>query len=246
MKKIAVYGKPDILPLSEDFSIEYTTLGSVPKNADCLIVSQEFAGDSLEAVFAEAEKLNISVLAVTNDPSTKNQEYLLGLGAEDVAVLPICEALLSKRIKILDNLYRESSELFFNFSRPKDLYIENGGKGSLKVPQHDFVNLYRFVLRLLERLEVSAQMLVFSLNFKDAPADDPQLTDLLSSAVHKCLRRGDISTKCESGRIVVILLGANDDGGHLVANRIVSNFYSECDDENYRLTYDICEIRPVK
>lgn len=246
MKKIVVYGQPDILPLSGDINVEYESLDSVPEGADCIIVSQEFTGNSLEAVLAEAEKLNISVLAVTTNSDAENQEYLLGLGAEDVVTLPVCAELLSKRIKNLNSLYRESSRVLSDLSRPEDLYVENGGMGSLKVPQHDFINLYRFVLRLLERMEVSAQMLVFSLNFKDAPADDSQLTDLLSSAVHKCLRRGDISTKCESGRIVVILLGANDDGGHLVANRIVSNFYSECDDENYKLTYDICEIRPVK
>lgn len=246
MKKIVVYASPDILPLPGDLSVEYASPDSVPENADCLIISQEFAGDCLEAIFAEAEKLSLSVLAVTNDSSAENQEYLLELGAEDVATFPVCPELLRKRIRNLDSLYRDSSKVLSDLSRPSDLYIENGGMGSLKVQQHDFINLYRFVLRLLERMEVSAQMLVFSLYFKDESAEDPQLTDLLSSAVHKCLRRGDISTKCESGRIVVILLGANDDGGHLVANRIVSNFYSECDDENYKLTYDICEIRPVK
>ncbi len=40
-------------------------------------------------------------------------------------------------------------------------------------------------------------------------------------------------------------MDADDDGGHLVANRIVSNFYSECDDDNFEVRYDIRELSHV-
>ena len=43
--------------------------------------------------------------------------------------------------------------------------------------------------------------------------------------------------------MLVLLIGADDEGGHLVANRIVSSFYSECDDSDLELTYDIRAVR---
>ena len=61
-----------------------------------------------------------------------------------------------------------------------------------------------------------------------------------------CLRRGDIASVCGKDQIVVLLIGADDDGGHLVANRIVSSFYSECDDDSFTLEYDIHEIKPER
>ena len=46
----------------------------------------------------------------------------------------------------------------------------------------------------------------------------------------------------KNDRVVVLLIDADDNGGHLVASRIVSSFYSECDDDAFELSYDITEI----
>ena len=59
--------------------------------------------------------------------------------------------------------------------------------------------------------------------------------NLLSEAVKMCLRRGDISSVCSKNQIVILLMDADDDGGHLVANRMVGNFYSECEDSDLEL-----------
>jgi hypothetical protein len=51
-----------------------------------------------------------------------------------------------------------------------------------------------------------------------------------------------MSSVCGSDQVLVLLIGADDEGGHLAANRIVSSFYNECSDDSFELTYDIREI----
>ena len=99
----------------------------------------------------------------------------------------------------------------------------------------------------MERLEKQCQALIFTLD-KDEKSEKEtdDVMDILSDAVKICLRRGDIFSVCQSNQIAIILMGADDDGGHLVANRIVSNFYSKCYDDDFSLTYDIREIEPEK
>ena len=64
----------------------------------------------------------------------------------------------------------------------------------------------------------------------------------LSEAVRLCLRRGDMASVCGDDSVIVLLIGADDSGGHLMASRIVSSFYSECDDDAFELSYDIREV----
>ena len=52
-----------------------------------------------------------------------------------------------------------------------------------------------------------------------------------------------MSSVCGDDRVVILLIGADDEGGHLVASRIVSSFYSKCEDDSYELSYDIREVR---
>lgn len=243
MEKIAVYGTRAELPLPVGYDVEYIRDLVFPESTDCLIVSCSAAGDSTAQIIAAAKRLGIPVIAASTDMSLESQERLLELGADDVSPLPINEELLAKRIDALFCYSDDSVELLPDFLDFEDITVENGGKGSFKVHQHDFLNLYRFVLRLLERVNESAQMLLFTLKCDTSAECGQTEYDELTTAVQKCLRRGDISSKCGDGKIIVLLIGANDEGGHLAANRIISNFYSRCDNEQCSLNYDIREIK---
>ena len=245
MKKVAVYGNAAEFPLPRGYEAVSVSNTDFSDDTACLIVSCEAAGDELAKVIFVAKAKNIPVIAAANADCAE-QERLFALGADDVLQLPVCEKLLARRIEELICYCRESLELLPDFLDLRDISIENGESGSFKVQEHDFMNLYRFVLRLLERLNESAQMLVFTLNCDFDDNTEQQLYEQLSAAVHNCLRRGDISSKCGSGKILVLLVGANDDGGHLVANRIMSNFYGGCDDDSCSLSYNIREIKPSR
>ena len=243
MKKVAVYGNAAEFPLPQGYEAVTVSDTGFPDDTDCLIVSCEAAGDDLAKVIFVAKAKNIPVIAAANTDCA-GQERLFALGADDILQLPASEKLLARRIEELICYCSESDELLPDFLDLSDISIENSESGSFKVQEHDFMNLYRFVLRLLERVNESAQILVFTLNCDFDDAAEQQLYDQLSAAVHKCLRRGDISSKCQNGKILVLLVGANDDGGHLVANRIMNNFYGDCDDDSCSLSYNIREIKP--
>ncbi len=243
MKKIAIYGNAADFSLPHGYEAVPVSGTALPDDISCLIVSCAAAGDSLAEVISTAKAQNIPVIAAA-DTDCAGQEHLFALGADDVLQLPASQKLLTRRIDELLCYCAGSAELLPEFVELSNIDIENGEKGSFKVQQYEFMNLYKFVLRLLERVNESAQMLVFTLNCNLSEDTEQQLYDQLSSAVQKCLRRGDISSKCGSGKIIVLLFGANDDGGHLVANRIMSNFYGECDDDDCSLTYNIREIKP--
>ena len=68
---------------------------------------------------------------------------------------------------------------------------------------------------------------------------------ILSEEIRKCLRRGDISTICSEDKILVLLIGADEEGGRLVAERVVSSFCNECDDDSYEVTYDLREVHAL-
>ena len=216
-------------------------------SCDLLLISQEYCGGSIGAVIENirsSEKLaNIPAAAVTSDSSAENQEILLSQGFDDVIGLPLCPKLILRRIRALSLIPCEE-ESAANIDLRALMSLQDSGSGAYCVRSVDFGNIFRFVMRILERTDKSAQMLVISL-IKKGTEDakrNKKVMDILSEAVKNCLRRGDMASTCENGTVLVLLVGADDDGGHLVASRIVNSFYSECDNELYELSYDIKEI----
>ena len=96
------------------------------------------------------------------------------------------------------------------------------------------------MLRILGRVGSGAQVIVVKLE-RPAEAEDEagRVMEILSRAVHNCLRRGDMTAVCGRDKVLVLLIGANDDGGHLAVNRLVNSFYSECTDSRFELSYDM-------
>lgn len=228
---------------------EYTIASDINriKSCDILVVSEEYCRGAIGTVMADIQTYerfrNIPVAAVTSDCSGENQEILLGMGFDDIIRLPICGQLLLTRIRSLAAIVmRERAEHPVNIESIME--INDGASGAYCVRSVDFTNIFRFVLRVLERTQKNAQMLVMTLDHagESSPAERKRVMEVLSEAVRKSLRRGDMSSVCGDDKVVILLIGADDEGGHLVANRIVSSFYSECCDDSYELSYDIKEV----
>ena len=216
--------------------------------ADVFLLCQDFLGDKLSGII-NAVKANMKNAAVvTSDSSIENQKYLCGIGADDIIFMPVSPELLTKRINSLTASGTDVLEKScVNVSCFVELEETNGGNGAYLVHRQNFGDIYKFVLRIMERLEKKCQALIFTLDKnEECQKETDAVMEILSDAVKICLRRGDIFSVCESNQIVVILMGADDDGGHLVANRVVSNFYSKCYDDDFTLEYDIKEIEPEK
>ena len=214
---------------------------------DAVLIADDMTESDITATIASVRAQegfkSIPTAAITEDHSAEKQETLLSCGFDDIIHMPLCRALILKRIEGLSYIlpYSLSSE---GFSIDSLMDIRDDGRnGAYSVHSMDFANIYRFVLRILQRLRQSAQVLMISLDGGNEDSERrKRVMQILTNAVRNCLRRGDMASVCGDRQIVVLLLGADDDGGHLVANRIVSSFYSECSDESYHIDYDIREV----
>lgn len=220
---------------------------------DIIILNADFTSDKTAEIinsFKACRSLkNIPVLLFTSDNNCERQSELFSCGADDIMHFPLCKELIIRRINLLlSDSHTDSNETRerFCFDDIMDMVSEKKyEKGGYIVQKNDFANIYRFVMRGLERSRKNVQVLLMTLSCSAEASEteaEKDVMDLLSNAVKLCLRRGDISSICSKNQIVILLMDADDDGGHLVANRIVSNFYGECDDENFELQYDIREI----
>ena len=233
-------------------SFDCVVAADISKLPDCdiILVSEEYSGGSIDTLIGnirESERFGEvpSAIVVNGSKSCDEQEKLLSLGFDDIICLPLCKQLLKRRAKSL---------MFVNGSNDKMITLENlidtkdGNEGAYCVRSGEFNNIFRFVLRVLERTGKDAQILVLTLSSDEKHSISSQESGMttLSEAVRMCLRRGDMSSVCGDDKILVLLIGADDEGGHLVASRIVSSFYSECTDDSYEITYDIKEVKAAE
>ncbi len=221
-------------------------LNLLPK-PDVILVSAEYLtgqpGYTFPQLRAFPSVSAIPAAAVTLDPSCENQERLCEMGFDDVLCIPMSRNLFIKKLTNLVNSAHTTGEK----ADPEILSLMgyDGEIGSFCVRSEDFTYIYKYVLRLLERLDKDAQMLILTVD-QSTDITDEKVIQVLSDVTQRCLRRGDVSAVCGENRVVVLLIGTDDEGGHLVASRIVSSFYSEFEDDKVRLNYDIRAVRARK
>ena len=214
---------------------------------DAVLISDSLSASDIAATLASVKAQegfkSVPTAAITDNHSTDHQAELLAGGFDDIIHMPLCSDLIIRRIEGLSYIIPYSlSTDGFSFESLMDIR-DDGKHGAYSVDSADFANIYRFVLRILQRLKKNAQILMLTLEGGSGDEErKKKIMQTLANAVRLCLRRGDMASVCGSSQIVVLLLGADDEGGHLVANRIVSSFYSECSDDSYKLDYDIREV----
>jgi len=232
-------------------SFECVIAADISKLSDCdiIIVSGEYCGSSIctviENIRSSGRFGKIPAAAFMNESNCEEQEMLLTAGFDDIICQPVCGKLLLRRAKALSLIHscEENVTTLESLMEEKD-----GNEGAYCVQSVDFTNIFRFVLRVIERTGKAAQILVLTLSSdgRQSTFSQKSVMETLSEAVRLCLRRGDMSSVCGKDKVLVLLLGADDEGGHLVASRIVSSFYSECTDDSYELSYDIRNVKATE
>ncbi len=246
MKRIVVIDSKDnsdewkkLYPDSEVFE-------NIPDyESEIYIVCQDYTKEDFSFIVRELKSYSRPVIAVTSDSSENNQTAICDMGSDDIMFYPLCKKLIKKKIQALTRYNCISQDDNINFNSFEVYEKSNYENGAFFVKHDDFEKIYKYVLRLLERADKCSQALIFTIGNDDESDDVTQdALDVLSNAVQICLRRGDIFSVNGSNQVLIILMGADDDGGHLVANRILSNFYSRCESDSYVLTYDMRTIVP--
>lgn len=249
MKKVAIYSSNEewVVPFissPDEFQIQFTGQPSFSGPVDCVLISQQYAKNQLPDFLSQLKQFRIPSAVVTFDGTIDNQEYLLEQGANDVIVLPICTKLLKQRIHALTDTPVHSDEEM-NFTAFDRIMESNQGNGSFIVAEHDFMNIYRFVSRVLERLNQKAQLIIFNFNSDLGPIIESDYVLNFLKIVQTSLRRGDI-TSVYGKQVLVILMGADENGGQSVIDRVVNTFNAHYNmDEECDVTYEMREINKV-
>ena len=212
----------------------------LPTTSECVLIPQEYAGEKLVRMIRSMKNLLIPVAVATHDGTTDNQEYLLECGANDVIVLPIAAQLLEKRLLSLGagSVLTRTNVNFAAFDRIREV---NQGRGAFVVQENDFANIYRFVVRILERLEQKAQLIIFTFNSDFGPFIETGTVFDFIKVVQAVLRRGDISS-IYGRQVFVILMGTDAENGERVVKRMLDTFTAHYGDDTCEITYEMREI----
>ncbi len=127
---------------------------------------------------------------------------------------------------------------------------EDDACGVMQVDFGNFGSIYRFAEKQAERTGHDVQTLLLTLIPRQrvqASAKQIQYAmKQLSQAIQMTLRKNDVLTGCSECQMLVLLMDADDDGGHLAANRILNTFLGLYEEMEFELCYDIRSITAHK
>lgn len=221
-----------------EFRLVFSDSADVLPDTACVLVLQETAGERLPEIIRMLESRGIPFAVLASDSSEQNQEKLLDAGALNIFLLPISPSLLQKRVRLLAGMNAPETRSFDLFAQ---IAANGEQRGAYAVQEENFVNIYRFVVRLQDRLEKKAQLITFSFHTRLNFPIEPGTLEEAFPIVQKCLRRGDIA--CIYGNtILCILLGADAEGGRIAAERIAATYNSHAAESFFTMRYEMQDI----
>ena len=118
--------------------------------------------------------------------------------------------------------------------------------GAYSVDYGNFEKIYRLIARSLSRNKKDAQIILFSIteNIHGTMeiSDLNDAMDVLERCIIGSLRKGDVTSRYSSSQQVVIMIDSNRENGHMIAERIIANYFRMYDNYNLDLVYNIEEI----
>ena len=131
---------------------------------------------------------------------------------------------------------------------------DNGMAGAYIVSSDEFLKIYRFLARGMERDNRQAQIALISLKSQTGAEDecasenrrfpnDVRASEALDHAVRGSLRRGDVAARIDRSQYAVILSDTDADNGRIAADRVRRNWKREYGRTEIELEYDVGDIR---
>ncbi len=119
-------------------------------------------------------------------------------------------------------------------------------KGAYMLDFESFHHVYNFIRRFVERSSRDVQTILYTFSSSGDSGEDANCmevaVDILEQAIFSSLRRVDVSTRYSSRQIIVILMDADENGGDIVAKRIMDCFYRLYVGGYVTLEYDIVQM----
>lgn len=124
---------------------------------------------------------------------------------------------------------------------------EEPAVGAYSVDYGNFEKIYQLIARSLRRNRQEAQIILFTLT--ESMPDSVEISDLneamdiLEHCIVGSLRKGDVTSRYSSSQQLVIMLDSNIENGHMIAERIISNYSRMYNNYNIELVYNIEQIQ---
>lgn len=123
---------------------------------------------------------------------------------------------------------------------------ETPALGAYSVDYNNFEKIYRLIARSLSRNKKNAQIILFSITENIHGTLEISDLDEAMNVLERCivgsLRKGDVTSRYSSSQQVVIMIDSNQENGHMIAERIIANYFRMYDNYNLDLVYNIEEI----
>ena len=121
----------------------------------------------------------------------------------------------------------KNSEGTVRIDQARGMISEQAGRsGAYRVDYEDFRNIFRYIERRSEREEISAQLLLFTM--QEEPVQDEMKTDMMLSefgeVAERMLRKGDVITCLGHSQYMILLTGTDTQNGRMVAERIINSW----------------------
>ncbi len=101
-------------------------------------------------------------------------------------------------------------------------------KGPFSLAYTEFKQIYDFVSRYAARKKEAVQIVLFSMKLKDKFGDlyIEDVMGLFEKSLENVLRSVDAGTKYSSSQYVMIFMGADEENGRMIADRVRENFFA--------------------
>ena len=177
-----------------------------------------------------------------------------------------CKDLLQQCDKALYYVKNNGKNSFRILQRDSDAFSESQNKGfqidiaqlksrlteeapalgAYSVDYSNFEKIYRLIARSLSRNKKNAQIILFSITENIHGTLEISDLDDAMSVLERCivgsLRKGDVTSRYSSSQQVVIMIDSNQENGHMIAERIIANYFRMYDNYNLDLVSNIEEI----
>ncbi len=180
--------------------------------------------------FEEWQSIKIDALISLNRYREALQYY------EETSKMLFEELGISPSEKMM-NLFQEMSvKMGRSYQNTRDiqklLSISEHETGAFYCTLPSFRDNYRLIRRLINRMSLSAQVMICSLtDGYGHPLEEKEKLEVLSQNLHKAirssLRRGDCFTKYSPSQFLIMLVGASADNCQMIYERILDRFAKE-------------------
>ncbi len=131
----------------------------------------------------------------------------------------------------------------------RQLHEMGDERGVYQVEYGGFRKIYNFLIRCMERKEQNVQLVLFSIHDVDGGGlerfREAKGIETLELAIIRCLRRGDVATRCGDVQYAAILNETSFEEGEMVAARIQKKFMKLLKDDPMTLTYEIQSMEKI-